>query len=112
MTSPASKNRVHFHNGRLWIGLGEFQKIIICPVLEYLPVLNLALMAMAELVLDLFGKLKIANRQNPGGNVVIERLFADIQLGVIQADQVRGLPLEDEGRNDGIQSCQVLGCYV
>lgn len=112
MASLTSKDRVHFNNGRLWIGLGKFQKIIIRPVLEYLPVFNLALVAMAELVLDLFGEFKIANGQSARGNVVIERLFADIQFRMIQTDHVWGLPFEDEWRNDGIQFRQVLDCNV
>lgn len=112
MASPTSKNRVHFNDRHLGIAPGKFQKIIIRPALEYLPIFNLALVAMAEFVLNLFGEFKITNGKNAGSNVVIQRLFADIQLWMIQADQVRGLPLEDEGRNDGIQCRQVLSCYV
>ena len=68
-------------------------------------------MRFSGLVLDLFGKIKVADRENAGVDIIVNGLLALPDCRMVLKDHVNGLPLGNKGTYHGVKQCKlVLRC--
>lgn len=83
-----ANDRIHFGNAGVRVFLEKGLIILVASALEYACVLYFGCVGFAELVFDLFGKVKVINRQGSLINVVVNCFFTLCDFGMIVEDHI------------------------
>lgn len=112
VASLRSNDSVHFRDPGIGVLPNIGFIILVGASFKNAGIVNPGGMCLSGLVLDLFGKIKVVDRENSRVDIIVKSLLALPDFRMVLKDHVNGLPLSDEWTYRGIKQRKFVLRYI